>query len=232
MRKPAILFFPLLTVLLGGAPDVSGEWGRPPSALAPVPAAQVIKDDFGRAFPLPERTPERIVSLAPNVTEILFALGLGGRVVGVTRFCDYPPGTAAIPKIGGLVDPNIEVVQSLDPGLVVAFRGNPLRLVERMAKLGLPVFVCDVGEGLGALFPLIERIGRITRTEDRARKVCLLRLAASRLREISESMVQYDLKLEQLKRELLTRDEKDAYRRGLVMLSGEKTVFSPFMKGI
>jgi len=72
----------------------------------------------------------------------------------------------------------------------------------------------------------------LTRTEDRARKVCLLRLAASRLREISESMVQYDLKLEQLKRELLTRDEKDAYRRGLVMLSGEKTVFSPFMKGI
>jgi iron complex transport system substrate-binding protein len=168
VRKPAILFFPLLTVLLGGAPDVSGEWGRPPSALAPVPAAQVIKDDFGRAFPLPERTPERIVSLAPNVTEILFALGLGGRVVGVTRFCDYPPGTAAIPKIGGLVDPNIEVVQSLDPDLVVAFRGNPLRLVERMAKLGLPVFVCDVGDGLDALFPLIERIGRITRTESRA----------------------------------------------------------------
>ena len=71
----------------------------------------------------------------------------------------------------------------------------------------------------------------LARTEDRARKVCLLRLAANRLREISESMVQYDLKLEQLKRELLTRDEKDAYRRGLVMLSGEKTVFSPFMKG-
>ncbi len=129
--------------------------------------AQVIKDDFGRTFPLPERTPERIVSLAPNVTEILFALGLGDRVVGVTRFCDYPPGTAAIPRIGGLVDPNIEVVQSLDPDLVVAFRGNPLRLVERMAKLGLPVFVCDVGEGLDALFPLIERIARITRTEAR-----------------------------------------------------------------
>ena len=72
----------------------------------------------------------------------------------------------------------------------------------------------------------------LTRTEDRARKVCLIRLAANRLREISESMVQYDLKLEQLKRELLTRDEKDAYRRGLVMLAGERTVFSPFMKGL
>jgi hypothetical protein len=72
----------------------------------------------------------------------------------------------------------------------------------------------------------------LDRMEDGSRQVYLIRLAANRMREISESMVQYDLKLEQLKRELLTRDEKDAYRRGLVMLSGEKTMFSPFMKGL
>jgi len=106
--------------------------------------------------------------MAPNITEILFALGLGGRVVGVTRFCDWPPEAKALPKIGGLVDPNVEVVRSLDPDLVIAFRGNPLRLVERIGKLGLPVFVLDIGEGLDALFPLIERIGRVTRTESRA----------------------------------------------------------------
>jgi len=129
--------------------------------------AQDIEDDLGRPFPLPARTPDRIVSMAPNITEILFALGLGDRVVGVTRFCDYPPETAAIRKIGGLVDPNIEIIQSLDPDLVIAFRGNPLRLVDRIAKLGLPVFVLDIGEGLGALFPLIARVGRVTRREDR-----------------------------------------------------------------
>ena len=72
----------------------------------------------------------------------------------------------------------------------------------------------------------------LARMKDRSGKICLIRMAACRLREIRESMVQYDLKLEQLKRELLTRDEKDAYRRGLVMLAGEKTVFSPFMKGL
>jgi hypothetical protein len=70
----------------------------------------------------------------------------------------------------------------------------------------------------------------LARMVGEAHKVCLIRMAANRLREISENMVQYDLKREQLKRELLTRDEKDAYRRGLVMLSGERTVFSPFMK--
>jgi cobalamin transport system substrate-binding protein len=130
--------------------------------------AQVIKDDLGRPFPLPAGTPRRIVSMAPNVTEILFALGLGERVVGVTRFCDWPPEARAVPKIGGLVDPNVEIIRSLDPDLVIAFRGNPLRLVDRVRKLGLPVFVLDIGEGLDTLFPLIERIGLITRTESAA----------------------------------------------------------------
>ena len=147
--------------LLVSATTISGRLEGPPPA-------QVIKDDLGRPFPLPAATPERIVSMAPNITEILFALGLGDRIVGVTRFCDYPPETRSIPKIGGLVDPNIEIIQSLDPDLVVAFRGNPLRLVDRVRKLGLPVFVLDIGKGLEALCPLIERIGRVTRTERRA----------------------------------------------------------------
>ena len=106
--------------------------------------------------------------MAPNITEILFALGLGGRVVGVTRFCDWPPETKGIARIGGLVDPSVEVVRSLDPDLVIAFRGNPLRLVERVRRLGLPVFDLDIGRGLDGLVPLIERIGRVTRTEARA----------------------------------------------------------------
>jgi iron complex transport system substrate-binding protein len=135
---------------------------------SPLAAAQDITDDLGRPFPLPAHTPERIVSMAPNVTEILFALGLGARIVGVTRFCDYPPEASAVRKIGGLVDPNIEIIQSLDPDLVIAFRGNPIRLVDRVRKLGLPVFVLDIGKGLEALFPLIARIGRVTRTEGRA----------------------------------------------------------------
>lgn len=106
--------------------------------------------------------------MAPNITEILFALGLGGRVVGVTRFCDWPSEARAIPRIGGLIDPNVEVIRSLDPDLIIAFRGNPLRLVDRVRKLGLPVFVLDIGERLDELFPLIAKIGRVTRTEGRA----------------------------------------------------------------
>lgn len=130
--------------------------------------AQTIRDDLGRPFVLPEKTPARIVSLAPNITEILFALGLGPNIAGATRFCDYPPEARTLPRIGGLVDPNIEIIQSLRPDLVIAFRGNPLRVLERLSNLSLPVFILDIGNGLDTLYPLIERIGRVTRREREA----------------------------------------------------------------
>ena len=123
---------------------------------------QTIKDDRGRPFPLPLEPPRRIVSLAPNVTEILFALGLGEQIVGVTRFCDYPPEAVAKTKVGGLVDPSLESIQALHPDLIIAFRGNPLRAVERLQSLRLPVFVLDLGRSLNDIFVLVERLGAIT----------------------------------------------------------------------
>lgn len=67
---------------------------------------------------LPE-APTRIVSLAPNVTEILFAVGAGPQVVGVTRYCDFPKQVSVLPKIGGLVDPDAEAIVALQPDLVI-----------------------------------------------------------------------------------------------------------------
>jgi iron complex transport system substrate-binding protein len=142
-------------------------------AAAPLRATQAspatIRDALGRTFTLPAATPSRIVSMAPNITEILFALGLGPHVVGVTRFCDYPPDALKLPRIGGLVDPNIEIIQSLAPDLVIAFRGNPLRILNRLVGLRMPVFVLDIGTGLDALYSLIEDLGLVTRTESEAR---------------------------------------------------------------
>jgi iron complex transport system substrate-binding protein len=65
----------------------------------------------------------RIVSLAPSTTEILFALGAGGRVVGVSRFCDYPAAAARLPRVGGFNDPSLEAVLALRPTLVTGARG-------------------------------------------------------------------------------------------------------------
>lgn len=111
--------------------------------------------------------PARIVSATPSVTEMLFALGLGDRVVGVTTFCRYPPAAARIPKIGTYIQPNLEVVLSLRPDLVV-IQENPARLKEKMESLRLKVLelryrsVADVCESLGTL-------GRVAGVEERAR---------------------------------------------------------------
>jgi iron complex transport system substrate-binding protein len=126
-----------------------------------------IKDDQGYDFPL-GAPPQRIVSLAPNITEILYALGLGKEIVGVTRYCDFPPEALTKEKIGGLIDPDLERIRALSPDLIVAFRGNPLPVVQRMRSLRLPVFVLEMGQTVESVLPFLERIGRVTRREKEA----------------------------------------------------------------
>ena len=86
--------------------------------------------------------PKRIISLAPNITEILFALGLGDRIAGVTSFCDYPAGAKNKPKIGGMSNPSLEAVVSLNPDIVVMTTdGNPKEFEERLRSMKIRTYV-------------------------------------------------------------------------------------------
>lgn len=86
--------------------------------------------------------PKRIISLAPNITEILFALGLGDRVVGVTSFCDYPAEATKKPRIGGMSNPSLEAVVSLRPDIVVMTTdGNPKEFEERLRSMKIKTYV-------------------------------------------------------------------------------------------
>ena len=78
--------------------------------------------------------PQSIVSTAPSITELLYALGLGNRVVGVTRFCRYPPEAQLKPKIGDYTSPNLEAIAALKPDLVI-IQTNPVHLADRLGKL-------------------------------------------------------------------------------------------------
>jgi iron complex transport system substrate-binding protein len=131
-------------------------------------AQTVLRDDLGYEFRPRGGAPRRIVSLAPNVTEILFALGLDREIVGVTRYCDYPPQALAKEKIGGLIDPDLEKIRALNPDLVVAFRGNPLPVIRRLRGLGVPVFVLEEGITLASVFSFLEKIGKVTGREGEA----------------------------------------------------------------
>ena len=143
---------------------------------------RTVRDDTGTVF-APAETPRHIVSLAPNITEILFALGLGDRIVGVTRYCDYPPEARKREKVGGLLDPDLEKIRALRPDLVIAFRGNPWSALDRLKGLGLKVFVLDIGRTLETVPRTIGLIGRVTLREEAA--AALVRSLEAKARTLS-----------------------------------------------
>jgi len=138
------------------------------SCLFPSPGgASAFTDDLGRVVDIPE-APRRIVSLAPNLTEVLFALGLEDRIAGVTSYCDYPEGAREKPKIGGFIHFSLEKLVSLEPDLVLATAdGNRKETVLQIERLGVPLYVVNP-ETVDDVLAMIETLGQITGTPDRA----------------------------------------------------------------
>jgi iron complex transport system substrate-binding protein len=119
--------------------------------------------------------PGRIVSLAPSMTEILFALGLGDNIVGVTTFCDFPEEAKKKPKIGGMSNPSLEAVLSLKPDIVVLTKdGNPKEFEDRLVSLKIKtyVFTARTLDGLPqGIRSLAETLGIKARGERLARSI-------------------------------------------------------------
>ena len=107
-----------------------------------------VVDDMGRTVAI-AKEPERIVSLAPSNTEILFAIGVGDKVVGVTQYCDYPlevvekKESGELAVVGGFSDINVELVVSLNPDLVVAFGTLQMQAVQALEDQGITVIVLN-----------------------------------------------------------------------------------------
>jgi ABC-type Fe3+-hydroxamate transport system substrate-binding protein len=122
-----------------------------PVLAGPASAARVSAvDDQARRVTLAEPA-RRVVSLAPNVTEMLFAVGAGPAVVGVTQFCDFPPAARRVKKIGNFSAPDLEAVAAARPDLVVAAYGNSLEAIAALRRMGLPVFVTNPQDTGGVL---------------------------------------------------------------------------------
>ncbi len=129
-----------------------------------------VKDETGRMIRI-AKTPQRIVSLAPGITETLYALGLGDRIVGVTTFCDWPAAALAKERIGGFTNPSIEKIVALKPDLILATAdGNRKETVEQLERLGLAVYVTNPVNTRGVLNSMI-RIGEITNRRQAAEEL-------------------------------------------------------------
>jgi iron complex transport system substrate-binding protein len=150
-------------------------------AMAGVARSFTLVDEAGREVRVPDRS-ERIVSLAPSITEILFSLGAGPRVVGVTQFSNYPPEAARLPRVGSYVNLNLEKILALRPDLVIGIRdGNPKAVVDRLAELGVPTYVADP-KSLEEVIRTVRNIGRVVGCDRAAKQVA--GHMASRIREV------------------------------------------------
>ena len=124
-------------------------------------------DDAGRAVSIDE-VPQRIVSHVPSITETLFALGLGEKVVGVSDYCDYPEEAKLKPSVGSYFNPSIENIVALDPDLVLT--DGHSESINGLESLGITFFVVDPKD-IDGIFKDIELLGKVTGTEGRANKL-------------------------------------------------------------
>jgi len=141
-------------------------------ALAMAPAVSVaasveVGDDAGRVVRLSQPA-GRIVSLAPHITELLFAAGAGDRVVAAVEYSDYPPAAARLPRVGSGHSLDLERIVASRPDLVIAWEsGNSARQIDRLRAFGLNVFSIEV-RSLADIPAAIERIGELAGTSQPA----------------------------------------------------------------
>ena len=128
--------------------------------------ASSVTDQLGRTVKL-DGIPQRIVSLAPSNTEILYALGLGDRVVAVTSYDNYPPEVKQKPNIGGFSDPNLEKIVSLSPDLVVAAPIHEKQVIPELEAKGITVLAL-APKTLDDVMSAITLVGQVTGTGSKA----------------------------------------------------------------
>jgi len=138
-------------------------------AGTPAAASVTVTDDAGRTVSLPAPA-HRIVSLAPNITDTLFAAGAGAYVLGTSRFTEYPPEAKKVPVVGDATMIDLERIVGLKPDIVIVWKsGNNAAQVDKLVRLGLPVFYAETTR-LADIPSALRRLGVLAGTEDTAER--------------------------------------------------------------
>ena len=137
-------------------------------------SGRAVRDDLGKIIVLPDEV-KRAVSLAPNLTEIIFAVGAGNRLVGVTSFCDYPAETKSIQKIGDTLKPNIESIIALKPDVVFVTTASQLEtFTDTLKERNIAVIVTNP-DSLEGIFKSIELVGVVFKSPEAGNVIANLR---------------------------------------------------------
>jgi iron complex transport system substrate-binding protein len=133
-------------------------------------ATREVTDEAGRRVRIPLKL-DRIVSLAPNLTEIVYAVGAGDRLVGRTSYCDYPPAAKSVAEVGDTMQPSVERIIALKPQLVLISTASQLEtLTKQLTEQGIAVYVTNPNS-IDQVFSSIETLGELLGTRDQAKQV-------------------------------------------------------------
>ena len=141
--------------------------GSNPKSTPEGPISRTLTDDAGRRVSLPFKV-GRVISLAPNLTEIVFAVGGGGQLVGRTSYCDFPAEAKSVAEVGDTLHPSLERVIALKPQVVLISTASQLEVfTQQLQNQNIAVFVTDPHD-LDGVFRSIEQIGEILGKKEQA----------------------------------------------------------------
>ncbi|MGM0508806.1 MAG: ABC transporter substrate-binding protein [Fusobacteriota bacterium] len=129
-----------------------------------------ITDSYNRNVTI-EKEPDKIISIAPNITEILFELGLEEKIVGISNYDNYPKKTEDVKKVGGLLDPNLETILDLDPDVILVSTHFNKKMVEKLERLDKKVIAIYGGKKFNGLYETIKRVSKVTNTQNSGEKL-------------------------------------------------------------
>jgi iron complex transport system substrate-binding protein len=185
------------------------------------------KDAAGNPATRRSREPSRIVSMAPNLTELLYALGLDERIVGVTQDSDYPPAALTKPKVGTFWQPGIEAVIATKPDLVVTLAFEQQKeLARRLRRIGYDCLSVDI-ERIDDLFNAITTIGNATGAQEQARELSAgIKAAIHRLQTATAALPKVKV-LWVVQREPLRVAGRDTFLNEMIDLAGGENAIGP-----
>jgi iron complex transport system substrate-binding protein len=166
------------------ADDIGARWRGPLWVVALMLGATLAA--LGGMAQAQARPGQRIVSLAPSITETLFAVGAGAEVVGVSQYCDYPPQVLSLPKVGSFLTPNLEAIAGLRPGLIIGLDTSANdREIRALQRMGYRVLLVN-DDSLSGIEDGIGRIGAMTGHAEQAQQ--LLNSMHARMRAVRDSL--------------------------------------------
>ena len=220
IARPLLLLAAAMCLLAASCGVKDVEFARPGPGTD---GTRVFEDDLGRRVVVPARI-ERAVSLAPNLTEIIFAVGGGDRLVGVTTYCDFPAGAAAIEKVGDTQTPNIERIVALKPDVVFVSKDSQLEaFMPTLEAQGIAVYVSGPKD-LDQVLVTLARFGDLFGTPAHATALVenlLGRIADVKAKAESHQPVSVFL---QISEEPLFTAGRDSFMTDLIARAGGRSV--------